>query len=264
MIVHNSDEAVLSGMVECALDSVNEWCRVNGLSLNLNKSQIQKFKINNRENGIDVIPNLINKIKFLGITFDSNMKWKAHIDSLCAKLNKVCFQIRVMKRKIDVSSLLLIYYSNFYSIMSFGIIVWGSNGYAKKVLILQKKILRIIYGLKKTDSCKVVFKNKGILTFHAVYALEMVKFILKNKNYFNSNKISTNRSTRQSRGYLPPYCSYRCVDLGPRNQAIKIYNKFVNCKSINRTMKRDRSTFVAAVKKHMLDVCPYSLEDVFI
>ena len=264
IIVHSSDEIMLSDMIECALSSVRDWCSANGLSLNLNKSQIQKFKINNTKSGFDTIPALTNKIKFLGITFDCNVRWKAHIDLLCAKLNKIFYQIRVMKGRVDVNSLLLIYYTNFCSIMSFGIIVWGSNSYAKKVLILQKKVIRIIFGLKKVDSCKPIFKNKKILTFHGLYALEMVKFIIKNKNYFHQNKMISDRPTRQKRGYLPPCCGYKCVDLGPRNQAIKIYNKFINCKIIKNIMEEDGSNFVTAVKKRLLGSCPYSLDDVFL
>lgn len=262
LIVHDLDEMVLGDMVEYALSSVNDWCKANGLSLNLSKTQIQKFKINNKSE-LDVIPGLTKSVKFLGITFDYNVKWKAHIDLLCAKLNKVCYQLRVMKKRVDVNSLLLIYYTNFCSIMSFGIIIWGSNCYAKKVLILQKKVLKIIFGLKKVDSCKPIFKNKKILTFHGLYVLEMIKFIIKNKNYFLENRVISNRPTRQKHDYLPPYCGYKCVDFGPRNQAIKIYNKFMNCKIINNIMVKDGSNFVTAVKKYLLDSCPYSMDEVF-
>jgi len=33
-------------------------------------------------------------LKFLGLTFDTNLTWKHHIDELTSRLNKACYAIR--------------------------------------------------------------------------------------------------------------------------------------------------------------------------
>jgi hypothetical protein len=38
----------------------------------------------------------LNSTKFLGITLDSMLTWKEHIENLTTKLNQACFAIRVI------------------------------------------------------------------------------------------------------------------------------------------------------------------------
>jgi hypothetical protein len=42
--------------------------------------------------------------------------------------------------------------------MSYGIIFWGNSDDSKKVFYIQKKIIRIMAGTKRTASCGELFK----------------------------------------------------------------------------------------------------------
>lgn len=59
-------------------------------------------------------------------------------------------------------------------------------------------------------------------------------------------------------------CDYKCVDLGPRNQTIRLYIKFLSYKPINSITEKDRLTFIIEVKKFLLTICSFSLDEVLI
>jgi hypothetical protein len=75
---------------------------------------------------------------FLGITIDSALTWKNHIDLLVGKLSKACYVIRNMKQ---LRTLRTIYYSFFHSVMSYGIIFWGVSSHSHTIFLLQKRLL---------------------------------------------------------------------------------------------------------------------------
>jgi hypothetical protein len=62
-----------------------------------------------------------------------------------------------------------IHISKVHSIMSYGIIFWGGSSYAKKVFILQKRIIRNITNAKPTDSCREIFVKLEIMTLYSQY-----------------------------------------------------------------------------------------------
>jgi hypothetical protein len=53
--------------------------------------------------------------------------------------------------------------------MKYGIIFWGNPPDSKKVFSLQKKIVRMMMGVKRCDSCTDLFKRLDILTFPCEY-----------------------------------------------------------------------------------------------
>jgi hypothetical protein len=52
---------------------------------------------------------------------------------------------------------------------------------------LQKKIVRLIAGVKSWDSCKTLFKRLEILTLPCEYILSLMIFIVKNQESFPTN-----------------------------------------------------------------------------
>jgi hypothetical protein len=55
---------------------------------------------------------------------------------------------------VSSATLKLIYFAHVQSIMKCGIIFWGSSTHAKKVFILQKKIIKIMTNTKPRDFFK--------------------------------------------------------------------------------------------------------------
>jgi len=78
------------------------------------------------------------------------LEWKKLLstDTIVPKLSSVTFAIRTVKPFLSQDSLKMIYYSYFHSIMTYGIIFWGNSHYSNTIFRLQKKIIRIIVGLR--------------------------------------------------------------------------------------------------------------------
>jgi hypothetical protein len=111
-----------------ALEKLNNWLTTNLLSLNLDKANFIHFKTKNSHN-INFLINYGNAnitprpdIKFLGLTLDNRLNWKAHIDNIFPKLSRSSYTIRILKQTLLQDILLMTYFVYFHSIMSYGII----------------------------------------------------------------------------------------------------------------------------------------------
>jgi hypothetical protein len=68
----------------------------------------------------------IRSTKFLGVEIDDNLSWHCHTDKMIPKLNKVTYVIRFLKLLLPFETLKMVHFSTFHSIISYGIIFWGS------------------------------------------------------------------------------------------------------------------------------------------
>jgi hypothetical protein len=74
------------------------------------------------------IPN-VSRTKFLGITVDSTLSGRNNIEQLINKLNTASYVIHYVKSFMPHSTLIMIYYSLFHSVMTYGIIFCGNGNY---------------------------------------------------------------------------------------------------------------------------------------
>jgi hypothetical protein len=68
-----------------------------------------------------LIPN-ISRTKFLAVNVDSTLSWRTHIEQLISKLSTACYVIRSIKPYMSHTTLIMVYYSIFHSIMNCGLI----------------------------------------------------------------------------------------------------------------------------------------------
>jgi hypothetical protein len=83
-------------------------------------------------------------------------------------MSSACYALRNIKYLVSFETLRQIYYAHVHSIVSYGIIFWGGSCNARKVFILQKKILRIIRNTKPRDPCWEIFKQLGIMMLYSM------------------------------------------------------------------------------------------------
>ena len=140
--------------------NINTWFNINLLTLNFNKSQYLGFRTKNYYNvntqikyDQECITNA-TEIKFLGLTLDDTLSWKQYIEQVINKICFACYALRNIKHIVPVDTLRVICFAHIHSIISYGIIFWGSSYYANKVFIHQKKIIRIITNTRPRDSCR--------------------------------------------------------------------------------------------------------------
>jgi hypothetical protein len=71
--------------------------------------------------------------------------------------------------------------------MKHGIIFWDNSSDNKKVFTLQKKIIRIMVGVKPQNSCRELFKRLQILPLACEYIFSLLNFIINNQEHFQTN-----------------------------------------------------------------------------
>jgi hypothetical protein len=101
--------------------------------------------------------------KFLRLTLDNTFSWKNHIEAIVPGLSLACFAVRVVKPFLSQESLKMVYFSFFHSIMSYGLVFWGNFCHSNTVFKLQKRIIRIMVGIRDRDSCREYFRKLKIL-----------------------------------------------------------------------------------------------------
>jgi hypothetical protein len=109
-----------------------------------------------------------------------------------------------IKHRVPIETLRVIYFAHIHSIISYGIIFWGSFSYANKVFILQKKIIRIITNTRPRDSCREVFKSMEIMTLYSQYIYSLVLYTVNNKHLFDTNNEIHKYKTRNNNNLHHP------------------------------------------------------------
>jgi hypothetical protein len=87
---------------------------------------------------------------------------------------------------------------------TYGIVLWGNSSEAKKIFLLQKKVIRIIMGMKHRESCRPSFKKIKILTLTSQYILSLMTLTANNLECFTFNYTIHNKLTRRRRNLHVP------------------------------------------------------------
>jgi len=168
---------------------IKEWFLVNGLTLNLDKTDIIKFssKIRNEEHNHFCFLNIIKEtdsLKFLGLEVNKFLTWKNHIDKLLPKLSSACFVIRSMLPYCNTTTIKTIYFADFHSLLEYGIAFWGNSTESVEVFKLQKREIRLMTGNKVRTSCQPLFPRLGIMTVFSVYIFSDEIFVSKPRTIY--------------------------------------------------------------------------------
>ena len=143
---------------------------------------------------IQIDNNDIESVKetvFLGVILDEHLSWKPHI--LISVSRKISKSIGIIKFNfcLPKTSLRSLYYSLVYPYLTCYVSVWGSTYQSNlnRIIILQKKIIRIISKVSFDAHTGVLFKEQEILEFSDIYLYQIGKFMYLFKtgllpNYF--------------------------------------------------------------------------------
>jgi hypothetical protein len=146
----------------------------------------------------------ISNNKFLGIYINDTINWKHHIEYVLPKLSAACYAIRIITPYTSLESLKIVYYSNFNSIINYGLPFWGFSSHDKKVFIIQKRIVRIMMGCRKKVSCRNLFRKLKILPLMSQYIFSLMMFVIKSKIQFTMNSEVHDTNTRQHLNFHQP------------------------------------------------------------
>ena len=116
---------------------------------------------------------------FLGVILDEHLSWKPHILSVSRKISKSIGIIYKSSFCLPKTSLRSLYYSLVYPYLTYCVSVWGSTYQSNlnRIIILQKKIIRIISKVSFDSHTGVLFREQEILKFSDIYLYQMGKFM---------------------------------------------------------------------------------------
>jgi hypothetical protein len=92
---------------------------------------------------------------------------------MISELNKLTYVIGYLKPLLLFETLKMVYFSTFHSIISYGIIFWGSSTKSDIIFGTQKGIIRIITNSGNMDSCCNLLKTLCILPLQSQYKLAL-------------------------------------------------------------------------------------------
>ena len=218
MHITGKNKRELYSKMRIDLNNLVIWFHANKLSLNLSKTNCMLFKPKTMTNdapdpecilhcGNEVISE-VHSVKFLGLWLDSHLQWTEHFKALYGKLSRANYIINSVKNILPKYCLRTLYFSLFYSHMTYGLHLWGTNmlkSKLKKIFVTQKKSIRIISKAKYNAHTDELFVNLNLLKLDDAIDLELLKlmyFHSKNllpiplQNNFNTNRTLHTYNTR--------------------------------------------------------------------
>lgn len=232
---------------------IKKWFQYNTLTLNVNKTSYITFS-----SYATYLPTLgplnidtettiqeTQSTKYLGIHIDQHFRWDLQINSLIKKIRGLLQKFKYLKNILPIKSLKTLYYSLVQSHLSYGIMGWGGvqDCYLKNLNVLQKWILKIIYGKERNYPSNELYKESGICDVRQLFSLSILKYTFKNKTLLE--KINHNYETRYRDEYRSPFCSKAVGQRSVPYIAPKLYSilptnvqnitKFVNFKNQVKT-----------------------------
>lgn len=147
--------------MENALKSTEKYFNIWKIKVNQDKTQAILFPFNKSPKRI---PNLelkfqgsridiLDEIKYLGVTLDKKLSFKSHINSICEKsmkCSRALFPLLNKRSQLNFKNKLLLYTMCIRPILTYGSQVWyhkAAKTYRKKLQIIQNKNLKIIHKL---------------------------------------------------------------------------------------------------------------------
>lgn len=245
------------------LSKIIKWLIDNNLVINLNKTKIMHFHQRLVNTPVDVTYNNIkieevSNTKFLGVTIDDKLTWKPHLEEICKRLSKSAYLLFQLSKKVNTETLLMAYHGLVSSVLRYGVIFWGQSTNREVVFRIQKRCVRSMFGLKKTDSCIPYFKKYNILPFPALYIFETALFVKKNPHLFQ--KLATVKKMPLRAQYLNTLCHVKCKTALMKKSffgiAPEVYNKIPDAIKRMPVLK-----FKCTLHQLLLKKCYYRLDE---
>ena len=166
------------------LEKFYNWAVANKLSINFDIDKTY-FMIHTFRNfdlselslniGNYTLPNCDNS-KFLGVIVDNKLKFKNHIDYISKKISKsIGIIYKLSKLKMPFNVLKQLYYNLIYSHLNYTVCCYAStyDSHLNKLLLLQKRVIRIINNAPFQAHTDPLFFANGILKIHDIYKLNI-------------------------------------------------------------------------------------------
>ena len=110
------------------------------------------------------------KIKLNRKRLYESLKWKQHIHDIAIKLNRANALLYTIRNFVNRHILRTIYFAIFDTHLNYGNLIWGQNLNAvSRIVVLQKKAIRIMNFHSRDSNSSPLFKSNHILNLKTKY-----------------------------------------------------------------------------------------------
>jgi hypothetical protein len=105
-------------------------------------------------------------------------------------------------------------------------VIWPEGeGKSVKIFQLQKRVIHLLTGVHKLESCRHMFRKFQILSLASLYILEMLCFVKQYQGNLQQNFALHGHNTRNKFDLRTRYCSSVLYKRSVINMGIKLFNK---------------------------------------
>ena len=235
--------------------------------LNVDKMTMMLFgkrktncKIKITINGVTVPQ--VQSTKFLGVWLDDQLSWSTHVGTIRKKLQNTLGLLKRSKHFLNSHCLRILYFAQFQSVMSYGIVVWGpmlKDSDLNMLSKLQNNCMRCISKLQDIDE---LYKSVHVLPVKKIIMLEQAKLGYKLCNNMLPRKLSCTMLTDQNNASIQKTHGYdtrqkKIPNLAPANSTK--YRKSFLYKTISSysslpselTQTNNLPRFISECKKYL-------------
>ena len=224
--------------IETDLSIFQDWFIANKLTLNVGKSVCILFSRTchdfnlNLWLGNEIIPQA-KCTKFLGMWIDQSLSWSDHIVKTILKLKSRTNLLYVGKKFLTQHALQVLYFAQIHSVMTYGIVMWGSQASQTDQNKLQRIQNRCICIIDKRHSptLEKSFQNQRVLRIDQIIDVELAKLWHKLQLNLLPRKLAETMSMdqhAQSLQKLHGYCTrFKHLYNRPLAQHVKYQNIFL-------------------------------------
>ena len=200
--------------MERTLASLDIWFRANGLKRNAEKTQLMLLgSAQNLRNAPDVTVKFrdhtlspVSEAKNLGIVFDRNLNWNAHVSSVTRRCFGIPSGLSHLKGRLPSSVISVLVSALVVSQVRYCISIYGSG--SKKNLARIQKILnygaKIIFGRKKYDHVSDLLDKLSWLSAESMVSYHTLCMVHKVRRLGEPHDLAAGFSTvaevREARG----------------------------------------------------------------
>ena len=164
LLIPYRSNSELQSYVSDEQENMLNWCSSHGLTLNKEKTKLLLHgKSRPDQQTLTALPTIDDQVNILGIIFQRNLKWDAHIDRVTKSASRRVHVLRQLKKISTVTKkdLLIVYESFILSLMEYNcpVFVGLNDCNNKKIEKIRKRCHRIICGLD--CSCDLLTPVKG-------------------------------------------------------------------------------------------------------
>jgi len=187
-----------------------------------------------------------DSLKFLSLELDKFLNWKNHIDKLLPRLGSACFAIRSVSCYCDITTIRMIYFAYFHSLLQYGIAFWWNSTERVTVFKLKERAIRLMTGSNVRTSCRPLFPMLGIMTVPCQYIFSLMRFLSRNLELYKFNSTVHNYNTRNRILLHKPSSLLTIYQKGLYYESVGIFNKLPH--NIAELISHNKS-FLTKLKK---------------